>query len=214
MARKAFVSTAIGAAFAAAISISSPANALEPKQCGTRAEILTALKNEGQVEIIGGNRAALGSPRNIFTSNADGSLGYDIGAGVGPEAGTLCVGAKYTDIRLNAEPDGPRPAWANSGNASPKSDAYLDELEKRKGDKVLMGATALVRGADGQERRGVFIMVTRGTSVVETDTSSGSAFMRTSGGLSTMMVMRNIEPTANFYALANRRVQTASVTFP
>lgn len=205
--KSAFAASLFATTFAAA-----PAYALEPKQCGTKAEIMAALRAEGQVEIIAGNRTAIGSPRNIFTSNADGSLGYNIeGWNNGPDAGQACVGVKYTDIHLNGNFNGPRPAWANAGSASPKSDAYLDDIDRRMGDKVIFGATALVRGPDGNERRGVFIMVTRGTSSIATDTSSGSAFMRTAGGLTTMGVMRNIEPTANFFALAGRRVQTASV---
>lgn len=212
MTNKKNLSAALAASFLAAACFASPAQALEPKQCGSRAEILTELKNEGQVEIIGGNRAALGSPRNIFTSNADGTLGYNIEAGVDAEAGTLCVRAKYTDVRLNADPNFARPAWVSVGS-NPESDRVLDKIEREQNDKVIMGATPLVRGADGNERRGTFLIVTRGDAPASTPnlTSAGSAFVRSPGGLTTLMVMGNVEPTRNFYALAKRPVQTAAL---
>ena len=210
MAKTSLMKSALSAAFVAAIGLSTPAHALDPKQCGTRAEILTELKNEGQVDIIGGNRAALGSPRNIFTSNADGTLGYNIEAGVDSEAGMLCVGAKYTDIRLNNDPNFARPTWARAG-ANSANDRLLDRIEREQNAKVIMGAVPLIRGADGNERRGTFLMVTRGDAVVNGDTSSGSGYVRSSAGLSTFIIIRNVEPNANFASLAKRPVQTAAL---
>ncbi len=207
--KSAFMASMLATAVAAA-----PAYALEAKQCGSRSEILTALKNEGQVEIIGGIRAAIGAPRNIFTSNRDGSLGYNVEAGAYDEAGKLCVGAKYTDVRLNSNPGFARPAWASDGRGSP-SDLVLDKIERKNNDKVIMGATSLVRDASGNERKGAFILVTRGDPPPGiSDTSSGSAYVRTANGLGTLIAMGNVEPTANFYALAKRPVQTAAVSIP
>lgn len=212
MARNSLLGSALSAAFIASIGLATPAQALEPKQCGSRTEILTELKNEGQVEIIGGNRAALGSPRNIFTSNADRTLGYNIEAGVDSEAGKLCVGAKYTDIRLNGDPNFARPAWASAGPQS-ENDRLLDRIERERNDKVIMGATPLVRGPDGGERRGTFLMVTRGDPPASTPdlTSAGSGYVRSATGLSTFIILGNVEPTRNFYALAGRSVQTAAL---
>lgn len=214
MSKHNLLTSAFMASLLATAVAASPANALESKQCGSRAEILTSLKEEGQVEIIGGVRAALGLPRNIFTSNRDGSLGYNIEAGAYDEAGKLCVGAKYTDIRLNSNPGFARPAWASDGPGS-AADLILDKIERKNNDKVIMGATSLVRDANGSERKGAFILVTRGDPPAEVQaTSSGSAYVRTANGLGTLIAMGNVEPTANFYALAKRPVQTAAVSIP
>lgn len=211
MTNKKNLSAALAASFLAATCIASPAQALEPKQCGSKTDIIAELKAEGQVEIISGIRAAIGGPRNIFTSNADGTLGYNIEAGAYEESGKLCVRVKYTDILLNGNPGYARPAWASMG-ANSANDRHLDLIERNTNDKVVMGATALVRGGDGQERKGAFLMVTRGRPAdVQGDTSGGMLYVRSAGGLNSMFIMGNVEPNANFATLAKRPVQTAAL---
>lgn len=211
MTSKKNISAALSASFLAATCIASPAQALEPKQCGSKAEIIAALRSEGQVEIVSGIRAAIGGPRNIFTSNADGTLGYNIEAGAYEESGNLCVGLKYTDIFLNGNPGYARPAWASMGPNS-DNDRWLDHIEQINNDKVIMGATSLMRGSDGVERKGAFMLVTRGNPAdIKGDTSVGSLYVRSIEGLNTVFKMGNVEPNANFAQLAKRPVQTAAL---
>lgn len=205
--------SALSAAFLASMCASSPAQALEPKQCGSTAEIVAALKAEGQVEIISAERAAIGLPRNIFTSNADGTLGYNIEAGTYEEKGKLCVGVKYTDILLNGNPGYARPAWASMGPNS-ANDRHLDLIERNTNDKVVMGATSLVPDGHGGERKGAFMLVTRGNPPKDTvlaSTSTGQLYARSAGGLNTVFIMGNVEPNANFATLARRPMQTAAL---
>lgn len=89
------------------------AHALEPKQCGSAAEMTEALKAEGQKSVIVGNRMALefdaqgnviDSPRitNIFTVNESGE-GYNLEGNrpLGTPSTEFCVRAKYVSARFN-----------------------------------------------------------------------------------------------------------------
>jgi hypothetical protein len=114
MKRSALVTTAIGAAFAAALGAASPAMALEGKQCLPMAQMNEALRAEGQRTMIIGDRMAVNDDStrssgvsvtryvNTVTSNADGSLGYQLEGDL-PRAQTstnVCVRAKLTDVHL------------------------------------------------------------------------------------------------------------------
>ena len=204
---------ALTVAFAASVAMASPAQAqpLNAGQCGPRADIIQALHDEGQVEVISGQRTAIGLPKNIFTSNASLTLGYNLEAGVNAEAGKICVSAKYTNIRLNSDAQLKRPAWASFGANTPH-DLHLARLESQDNDKVLMGATAIVRAPDGSERAGPFIMVLRGNPAPGTSYhSAGQATATTrSGDVSTLVSMANVNTNDNFRALSERPVQTAA----
>ena len=89
------------------------AHALEPKQCGTAAEMTEALKAEGQKSVIVGNRFAsvFGSNderiaavaiTNVFTVNENGE-GYNLEGNqpLGTPSTRFCVAAKYVDARFN-----------------------------------------------------------------------------------------------------------------
>ena len=89
------------------------AHALEPKQCGTAAEMTEALRTEGQKSVIVGNRMALefdaqgnvvDSPRitNIFTVNENGE-GYNLEGNrpLGTPSTEFCIRAKYVNARFN-----------------------------------------------------------------------------------------------------------------
>ena len=116
-----------GAAAGAVLACATPAMALEPGQCLPMAEMNAALRAEGQRTMIIGNRSAPQSrdaAGNVtavvervetITSNADGSLGYNL-AGDRPreEASTnVCVRAKLTNVRLYdaRQTDIPRDAY-------------------------------------------------------------------------------------------------------
>lgn len=212
MSRSKALSSALGAAFiAASLGMTAPAMAMDIG-CAPKAQVVQALHDEGQVQIVTGERATVGMPHNIFTTNEDMSVGYVVEAGTGPQSDTACVKVKYTDIHLNKNPDLARPTWASFG-ASSQHDAYLRDQETRLHDHVLMGATGLVRQPDGSERRGAFVMVTMGDAPKTTPYKSAGAATVTSakGGISTMMALANVEPTNNFRVLASKPIQTALV---
>lgn len=212
MKKKSSLMCAISGAFLAAATIASPALALDTG-CAPRDVIIKALDDEGQAQIISAKRHAIDFPKNIFTANASLSLGYNIEAGAGDEAGKLCVRAKYTNIHLNGDAKLARPSWANFG-PNTDHDKWLASAETQANDKVLMGATALVKRPDGSEVPGRFIMVVRGNTAPGTTTfRNGGAATATSsrGSISTLMTMGDIDTNENFASLAKARVQTASV---
>jgi hypothetical protein len=111
----------------ALMACANPAFALEPGQCLPMAEMNAALRAEGQRTMIIGNRSAVqerdaaGNATRVtesvetITSNADGSLGYNL-AGDRPreQASTnVCVRAKLTNVRLYdaSQPTIPRDAY-------------------------------------------------------------------------------------------------------
>lgn len=108
------MSSALTAAFAASIGLSSPAHALETKQCLPMAEMNAALKTEGQRTLIIGDRVATNdAPErssgvrfdryvNTVTANSDGSVGYQLEGDLPKvQASTkVCVAAKLTNVKL------------------------------------------------------------------------------------------------------------------
>ncbi len=214
MARSKLLSSAIGAAFMAATCAATPALALDTG-CAPREVVMKALSDEDQAPIISGKRLAIDFPKNIFTANATLTLGYNVEAGKGDETGLLCVRAKYTNIRLNSDAKLSRPSWASFGSDT-DHDKYLSSVEAKANDKVLMGATALIRSEDGTEAPGRFIMVVRGDATTSAGTSvyfknSGASTATSSrGAISTLLTMADIDTTSNFGILAKNRVQSAS----
>lgn len=165
--RNAFISTL---AVAGAMTAANDAMALDAGQCGPRADIEAALRAEGQYPIVSGYRAIPSRPRNIFTSNIDRSLGYNIEG----NQTELCVGIKYTDIRLNTSTDMARPEWAYIAPANSPFNDFLTREEQRINLRVIFGATGLVRGTDGVERRAGLITVTQG---------NGDQYVTNQGGI-------------------------------
>jgi hypothetical protein len=149
----------LGTAFAlGAMAHANDAMALDAGQCGPRADMEAALRAEGQFPIVSGFRSIPSRPRNLFTSNTDRSLGYNIEG----DQTQLCVRAKYTDIRLNTNPDFARPSWAYIAPANSPFNAFMSAQESRINLRVIFGATALVKGQDGIERRGALLTVSKG----------------------------------------------------
>jgi hypothetical protein len=103
-----------GSALLAATALATPADALEPGQCLSMAEMNATMRAEGQRTLILGNRSALNNPTglirdasvtlyaNAVTSNTDGSLGYQLeGDRPKEEPSTrMCVRAKLTNVRV------------------------------------------------------------------------------------------------------------------
>lgn len=114
MIKNRMIASALGATFAAALCAAQPADALEAKQCMSMAEMNAALRAEGQRTMVIGEREFLNNPTgrvadtsisrylNTVTSNADGSLGYQLeGDRRRSETSTqVCVRAKLTNIRI------------------------------------------------------------------------------------------------------------------
>lgn len=106
---------ALACATPATITAAEPAvTGLQPGQCLSMADMNAALRAEGQRTMIIGNRSAVqerdarGNPTRVtesvetITSNADGSIGYNLG-GNRPREETstrVCVGARLTNVRL------------------------------------------------------------------------------------------------------------------
>lgn len=152
----------------ALIGVSAPkAEALEPRQCLPMAEMNAALRAEGQRTIIIGDRTTLVDDRtrsggaridrwvNTFTSNADGSLGYNL-EGDRPmrEPSTqVCVRAKLTNIRLYNRQHADTPPEARRGgdfDLMLRQDATL-------GTRPMLQADSISTDAAGDVRQGLGI---------------------------------------------------------
>lgn len=101
------------------VGVSVPAFALEPGQCAPAAEVQATLKAEGQMPIVIGNRVTTRKDRpvNIFTADKNGR-GYALegDAPQGQKSATVCVGTRYTGLRLNDINSPKVPSWALIGN--------------------------------------------------------------------------------------------------
>lgn len=91
----------------ACISMAQEAKAMEDRSCMAFNDMVTALRAEGQQTIVQGDKAGLtGGPKSliIYTSNADGTRGYEVGGsrraeGVMPDQ--LCVRGTLTNIQIH-----------------------------------------------------------------------------------------------------------------
>lgn len=194
-----------------AFACAAPALALETG-CQDATVVRAALQEEGQFVIVNGVRHVPGNPRNIFTSNADGSLGYSI---EGADGTQLCIRARYTDIRVNGNTDGPTPSWALRG-ANTAHDQWLASVGASRGEKVLMGARVLRRNESGEEVRGAFMMVTRGNVLDSTTgqmrSAGGVTITLNSGEIRPSLLLGNVEKVQpNYDRFAQRSTQLAAL---
>lgn len=192
---------AVGTAFTAA----NDANALG-LGCQDANFVRHALLNEeNQFVLVTGIRPIPEQPREIFTSNPTGTVGYNIAQGTGNTAGQLCVLVKYTDIHVNTNPDLSTPSWALMG-ANTAHDQWLRQTQSNVDNRVLLGARVLVNGQDNL--RGGFLMVTRGN--VEPNnvghTNAGAITLSFSNGsIDPFAVLANVEKQQpNYDAFASR----------
>lgn len=143
--------------------------ALEPRQCLPLAEINAALKAEGQRTLIIGDRKAVNDAperasgvsvtryANVVTSNADGSLGYQIEGDLPrAQASTrMCVTARLTRIRLfDARKPGVQPGALLGG----AFDIEVRENE-RIGTRPMLIADTVHPAPDGSTRVGLPMIV-------------------------------------------------------
>lgn len=168
------------AAAGAALACATPAMALD-RGCQDANTVRAALQDEGQVVVISAQAGRNAErPRNIFTSNQNGTLGYNIEQGTGNALGKLCVRIKYTDVRLNPNPDLSTPSWALRADGSPHNE-WLRTTGRDSDNRVLMGATVL-REENGVEVRGGFMMVTQARQFQDVSGTGGSVTLTLSTG--------------------------------
>lgn len=208
--------SALSAAFLAAIGLSSPAMALDNKQCLSMAEMNAALKAEGQRTMIIGDRVYIDNPTgdildvklpkfvNTVTSNADGSLGYQL-EGDKPRAQTsdkVCVAAKLTNVRLfDASKPGVNSAALLGGafnNVIVRGDAL--------GTRPMVVADSVHRDANGDDRVGLPVVI-----VGNMELKSGGMISRNPDGrVMDMLRLTNLEYTAAGLLRLNPQVAMVS----
>lgn len=169
MSRSKLMNSALCAAFMAAICASTPAMALEAKQCLPIAEMNAALRAEGQRTLILGNRMAIADApeeklggkvmefANAVTSNADGSIGYQLeGNRPRAEASTeMCVAAQLTNIKL-LDARGSQPARAAflGGPFDQSISTYAS-----RGAMPMLVADSFRKNGDGTKRMGLPVVL-------------------------------------------------------
>ena len=156
---KAFTCGAILAGFFA-----FPALALEPKQCLSLADMNKAMQAEGQRSLVVGNRSAMHNDAsaqsgvsvslyvNLFTSNSDGSLGYNLEGDkpMGTPSEKVCVRSKFINIALfDARKSGTPPAAKRGG----EFDKSLQRNELL-GTRPMLQADAIATAPDGTVHKG------------------------------------------------------------
>lgn len=193
---------AAGLTLVSLIGISTPALALEAGQCGTAAEIQAALKAEGQVPVIIGNRVTTRKdrPANIFTANSNG-IGYALegDAPQGQKSTRVCVGYRYHGVRVNDIASPVLPSWALIGNdrkaaeADCKArkaglcDSYDDYMRRSyaTGRRIMMVARADFANGDGTRRNGrlVTIVFVPGSKLADVTATNSVGASESDGGL-------------------------------
>lgn len=190
-----------GSVLVSFVFLSSPAQALDPRQCLPMAEMNAALRAEGQRTIIIGDRVALrndGSREsglrvqgwvNTFTSNADGSLGYNLEGDrpSGEPSTRVCVASKFTNIRLF---DARRPGIPDAALRGGAFDDFL-RRDERRGIRPMMQADGVSAGPNGEARRGNSV-------TLQGEMAQGSAMLfvnRPDGRAESLFLMDNVAYT-------------------
>ncbi len=208
----------IGGAFLAAGTLAAPALALEAKQCLPMAEMNAALKAEGQRTLILGDRLALQNPTgkvsdasvdkyaNAVTSNADGSLGYQL-EGNKPRvvaSTSMCVAAKLTDIRLY---DARKTDIPNAVMLGGRFNGVVQELAA-KGSRAMVVANTLHANGDAI-RRGLPLVV-----FGNVDHRTGSLSTMTAQGPQMLALMGDVDYTPEALRRLSGAVTQISMNMP
>jgi hypothetical protein len=214
MNKNTILKSAFTAALLATAVAASPAYALEAKQCLSMTEMNVALKAEGQRTMIIGDREAAPTsttgklkdavfPRwmNGVTSNADGSVGYQI-EGDKPRAQTstqVCVRAKLTNVRVF---DARKPGIPAEGILGGAFDVALKKIANDGGARPMVAADSVHRDTNGKEVLGLPIVL-----IGKLEMKAGSMFTRKADGQAiAMMQMADTEYTAAGLARLNPQV--------
>lgn len=209
----------LGLGVAIIMASASPAFALEPAQCGSADEIQAALKAEGQVPVVIGNRVTTRADRpvNIFTANSN-DVGYELegDAPQGQKSTRVCVGARFHSVRINDITSASIPTWALLGNdrataeADCKArkagvcDSYDDYMRKSytAGRRIMMTARTDVTNPDGSHRDGRLLTI---VTIPEKKYGEVTATNR-AGANESMTVLENVNFTqfaGNFIKAGN-----------
>ena len=211
--------SAVGMAFAAAFCAAQPADALEARQCMSMAEMNAALRAEGQRTMVIGDREVLNNPTgriadasitryvNTVTSNADGSLGYQLeGDRPRSEASTrVCVAAKLTNIRIfdASQPGVPQQVLLGGRfNDAIRADEAI-------GARPMVFADT-VHGSEGSYRTGLPIVIT-----LNVPYRAGTMLTRqTDGSAVSMMDLASLDYTDAGRERARGGTQTLAMLSP
>ena len=179
---------------ACSVALPATAQSLEPGQCLPIAEMNTALKALGQRTLVIGNREALNNDStrssgvritryaNAVTSNADGSLGFQIEGDL-PRAQSstkMCVAARLTNISLlDARVPGVQPSALLGG-------AWDNEVREKEalGTRPMLIADTVHRNRDGTLRRGLPMIV-----FWNAKGRSGSIYARATDGTAAALIL-------------------------
>ena len=142
----------------------SPASASIELKCYEGSEAVAQLKAEmkaaDQQPVIIGNRTGGNWNVNMFTSDFEGKIGYNIEGnerfGSGKQSTTLCVKTKYRSIVINDVTQPGIPKWALVG-AGINDDSIRTGYKN--GSRIAMGAIALVKDKHGRERDGPLVLI-------------------------------------------------------
>jgi hypothetical protein len=214
MAKTSKITKALGTVFAlGAMTAANDANAQALSTGCHNADFVRAtLQREGQFAVVNAVAPIPERPRNIFTTNSAGDFGYNIEQGTGDVTGKLCVRARYTDIQLNGNITGPTPRWALIGQNTAHN-RWLETQRTTTDERVLLGARVL-RSENGQDVRGGFMMVTRGTADnAQTMNNAGAITISFDNGeIRPTILLGNVEPVQpNYSIVANASQQVASL---
>lgn len=203
-------STRLAAATTLAVAFAAvgEAQALETG-CRPAQYVRDQLHLERQFTLVSGERAFALGPKNIFTSNERGSLGYQVEVGAGPDSGALCVRAKYTDVQANDNADFARPEWANFGETS-EFERWLTVHEALDQEKILFKARSVVRVDSQSEVLGSYILISTGNRPAGVKTEAvrnvGSVNIVDGAGKTTQALnLANVERNQPNYAAFAKR---------
>lgn len=166
---RAMKSFGTAAVMGSALACATPAMADIPLGCQDANAVRAALNDPTQpggpqYVLVTGEATNDQRSRNIFTSNENGTLGYNVEQGSGNTTGQLCVIRKYTDVRVNVNLNSTTPpTWARFGEGT-QNDRYFDAAIRGSDARILLGARALIPQADGTDLRGAFMIVSRGNN--------------------------------------------------
>jgi hypothetical protein len=207
----------LGFAAMAALGAMAHANdamALETRQCGTSESMRAALRAEGQVPLIVAYRSIPSRPKNYFSTNENLSLGYQFEE----QNGEICIAAKYRDIRLNNDETVAIPAWARIAPANSAYNGFLNTQQTRDNARVIFGALALGKDANGRDVPTSKIVVTQGRdgqcgriAGYQCVSNRGTTVAGYANGeYAIAMDVEDIAPNSNFSKLAEARTTTAT----
>jgi hypothetical protein len=202
-------------AIALSALFATPAMALDAGKCYPAQEVIDATWNakgsDQQFNIVVGDEVGGKPIKSYLTSNLSGNLGYNIAQLEGSDK--LCIGKKYTDIKVNTNPDLSRPDWLKVP-ANSKNGRWMDYQATNYQQKVLFVATDIIRRpSDGVEVLGRDLIVVRSQGVEGGGQFGGSMVTNNphTGDGDRILSMNNLQHGRNFQALVElqRRVEVA-----